>query len=428
MTRPHRTARQARVRPEPRSSGSHRDRHPDQHRTRWRRPVTRVGDRTARRHRRASPSSAGGVLPDGDRGLRDVGHAHAAARQRRARRARPHRRQPRRRRRRAGARHRRLVGRADRPGRPLDTDHWFVVASNVLGGCQGTTGPSTPAPDGRPWGSRFPFVTVRDQVAAEAALADALGIASLGLRARRLDGRHAGARVGGRPTPTASRSAIVLASTPYATADQIAWCQPQLLAIRRTRTSTAATTTTTPTGPTTGWASRAGSPTSPTARARARHTGSAGRPRSARTRSAAGGRYAVESYLDHHADKLARRFDANSYVVLTEAMNSHDVGRGRGGLAAALARVTAELVVVAVDSDRLYPPRLSEEIAAAAGSPGGVRQIASRLRPRRLPHRDRPGRRVIVRERWTRSAPPERGLGPPSGSVARTGPCPAGSR
>ena len=73
----------------------------------------------------------------------------------------------------------------------------------------------------------------------------------------------------------------------------------------------------------------------------------------------------MESYLDHHADKLARRFDANSYLVLTESMNSHDVGRGRGGVASALARVTADLVVVAVDSDRLYPPRLSEEIAAA---------------------------------------------------------------
>ena len=62
------------------------------------------------------------------------------------------------------------------PGRPLDTDRWFVVAPNVLGGCQGTTGPSSPAPDGRPWGSRFPPLTVRDQVAAEVALADALGI------------------------------------------------------------------------------------------------------------------------------------------------------------------------------------------------------------------------------------------------------------
>ena len=65
------------------------------------------------------------------------------------------------------------------PGDPLDTDSWFVVASNVIGGCQGTTGPSSRAPDGRPWGSRFPFVTVRDQVAAEAALADRMVISAL---------------------------------------------------------------------------------------------------------------------------------------------------------------------------------------------------------------------------------------------------------
>ena len=70
-------------------------------------------------------------------------------------------------------------------------------------------------------------------------------------------------------------------------------------------------------------------------------------------------------FLDHHAAKLSRRFDANSYVVLTEAMNSHDVGRDRGGVAAALGRVTARTTVVAVDSDRLYPVRLSEEMVAA---------------------------------------------------------------
>ena len=78
-----------------------------------------------------------------------------------------------------------------------------------------------------------------------------------------------------------------------------------------------------------------------------------------------GGRYAVESYLDHHAGKLSRRFDANSYLVLTEAMNSHDVGRDRGGVAAALSTVTATTTVVAVDSDRLYPVRLSDEVTAA---------------------------------------------------------------
>ena len=90
-----------------------------------------------------------------------------------------------------------------------------------------------------------------------------------------------------------------------------------------------------------------------------------------------GGRYAVESYLDHHAESLAARFDANSYVVLTESMNSHDIGRGRGGVEMALDRVTADLVVVAIDTDRLYPPRLSHEISRARASFGPTHVITS---------------------------------------------------
>ena len=74
------------------------------------------------------------------------------------------------------------------------------------------------------------------------------------------------------------------------------------------------------------------------------------------------GRYAVESYLDHQAIKLAHRFDANTYIVLTEAMNSHDVGRGRGGVASALGGITVPVSVISIDTDRLFPPRLQEEI------------------------------------------------------------------
>jgi homoserine O-acetyltransferase/O-succinyltransferase len=77
----------------------------------------------------------------------------------------------------------------------------------------------------------------------------------------------------------------------------------------------------------------------------------------------ADGRYAVASYLDHHADKLARRFDAGSYVLLTETMNSWDVGRGRGGAEAALRRITARTLVAGVDSDRLYPLAQQQQVA-----------------------------------------------------------------
>jgi homoserine O-acetyltransferase len=75
------------------------------------------------------------------------------------------------------------------------------------------------------------------------------------------------------------------------------------------------------------------------------------------------GRYAVESYLDHQASKLAQRFDANTYIALTEAMNSHDIGRERGGVAAALATIKVPVVAVSIDTDRLFPVRLQAEIA-----------------------------------------------------------------
>jgi homoserine O-acetyltransferase len=74
------------------------------------------------------------------------------------------------------------------------------------------------------------------------------------------------------------------------------------------------------------------------------------------------GRFAVESYLDHQAAKLAKRFDANTYIVLSEAMNSHDIGRDRGGVVEALATIQIPVVVVSIDTDRLFPPRLQEEI------------------------------------------------------------------
>jgi homoserine O-acetyltransferase len=90
-----------------------------------------------------------------------------------------------------------------------------------------------------------------------------------------------------------------------------------------------------------------------------------------------GGRYAVQSYLDHHADKLARRFDAGSYMVLTQAMNTHDVGRDRGGVAAALGQIEAPVVVAGIDSDRLYPIHLQQEIALLTPTSDGLRTVRS---------------------------------------------------
>lgn len=252
------------------------------------------------------------------------------------------------------------------PGRAVDPDRWFVVATNVLGGCQGTTGPASPAPDGRPWGSRFPYTTVRDQVRAEAAVLDRLGVRRVaavvggsmgGMRAIEWAASH----------PDRVERCIVLASTAYATADQIAWCHPQLLAIRTDPHFAGGDYYGSGHTPETGLglARRIAHVTYRTETELDERFGRDAQAGEAPLAAAGRGRFAVESYLDHHAGKLARRFDANSYLVLTEAMNSHDVGRDRGGLAAALAGVTADCTIVSVDTDRLYPPRLSDELHAA---------------------------------------------------------------
>lgn len=254
-----------------------------------------------------------------------------------------------------------LVG----PGRPLDTDRFFVVAANVLGGCQGTTGPSSAAADGRPWGSRFPFITVRDQVQTEALLADTLGIRTWRLV---LGGSMGGMRAleWAVTHPARVQTAMVLASTAYATAEQIGWCQTQLLAIRSDPHFHGGDYYDAPQGPEVGLGI-ARRIAHVTYRSELElHTRFGRTPQGVEEPLGGQGRYAVESYLDHHAGKLSGRFDANSYLVLTEAMNSHDIGRARGGVEAALAGVSAELVVVAVDTDRLYPPRLSVELAEAA--------------------------------------------------------------
>jgi homoserine O-acetyltransferase len=261
-------------------------------------------------------------------------------------------------------------------GSPLDTDHWFIVSSNVIGGCQGTTGPSSQAPDGRPWGSRFPFVTVRDQVAAEVALARELGIS---VWAAVLGGSMGGMRAleWAVTYPERVRRCIVLACSAYASAEQIAWCQPQLLAIRQDPDFVGGDYYGRPRGPDRGLG-LARRIAHVTYRSEPELDTRFGRQVQGEEQPlGGGGRFAVESYLDHQADKLAARFDANSYVVLTESMNSHDVGRARGGVQAALERVRADLVVVAVDSDRLYPPRLSHEISQASASSGPTHVITS---------------------------------------------------
>lgn len=252
------------------------------------------------------------------------------------------------------------------PGKYVDPADWYVVASNVLGGCQGTTGPSSLAPDGKPWGSRFPFTTIRDQVHAEALLADALGIDSW---AAVIGGSMGGMRALEWPLmyPERAQRAIILASTPYASAEQIAWCAPQIAAIEADPAWHGGDYYGREDAPVIGLGI-ARSIAHVTYRSEYELATRFGRsPQDSENPLGGNGRYAVESYLDHHRDKLVNRFDAGSYVALTRAMDSHDIGRDRGGIASALESLRGRLVVSAVDTDRLYPPRLSAELVNAAG-------------------------------------------------------------
>ncbi|MFF8446878.1 homoserine O-acetyltransferase [Streptomyces leeuwenhoekii] len=262
------------------------------------------------------------------------------------------------------------------PGRALDTDRWFVVAPNVLGGCQGSTGPASRRPGGgRTWGGTFPFLTPRDQVAAEAGLADALGIDRWAL--------VVGGSMGGMRAvewavsyPERTGALLLLATAAAASAEQIAWAHIQVRAIRADPDWQGGDYHDTGRGPHTGLG-LARRLAHVTYRSEPELQVRFGRLPQAAEDPWRGGRYQVQSYLDHHAAKLVRRFDAASYVVLTEAMNAHDVGRGRGGVRAALRRVTAPTLVAGVDSDRLYPPAQQAELAALIPGADGPRVVES---------------------------------------------------
>ncbi|MGY3261411.1 homoserine O-acetyltransferase MetX [Frigoribacterium sp. 2355] len=240
------------------------------------------------------------------------------------------------------------------PGLAIDTDRWFVVAPNVLGGCQGSTGPSSFAPDAVEWGSRFPHLTIRDQVAAQAAMSDHLGIERwAAVVGGSMGGMHALEWAITHPSRVARLA--VLAAPPVVSADQIALNTVQYEAIRMDAAFDGGDYYDAVDGPYRGLALARRmallnyrSPDELNARF--------GRSWQSEISPLGGpGRFQVESYLDFHGNKFTRRFDAGSYVTLLGAMNSHDVGRDRGGVAAALHRITAPTLVLGVDSDRLFP-------------------------------------------------------------------------
>lgn len=256
-----------------------------------------------------------------------------------------------------------LVG----PGRIVDPDRHFVVCANALGSCYGTTGPATLDRDGRRLGSRFPRVTVRDQARLHARLLNALGVRSAALAV--------GASMGGMQAlelalvdreagPDRVRRLVLIGMGAQHGPWQIGISEAQRMAIRADPR----------------WCGGDFAPESPPAAGLAAARAAAmmvyrspalfeerfGREPHEPRLEPGDPRYAVESYLRYQGQKLVGRFDAGSYVRLTEAMDDHDVGRGRGreDAAAALARTGADALCVGISSDVLYPPGESRGLTA----------------------------------------------------------------
>lgn len=262
----------------------------------------------------------------------------------------------------------RMVG----PGKPIDTDRFFVICANVLGGCYGSTGPASLAPDGQPYAMRFPVITIRDMVRAQVAVIDALGIDQL----------HAvvGGSMGGMQAlsfaanwPARSRAVLILASTARHSAQNIAFHEVGRQAIMADpKWKGGDYYAATGKGPENGLA---------VARMAAHITylseegmhDKFGRKLQDRTEKTFGfdADFQVESYLRHQGLSFTDRFDANSYLYITRAMDYFDLAEEQGGrLADAFRGSTARFCLVSFDTDWLYPTAESRTIAHALNASG----------------------------------------------------------
>ncbi len=267
------------------------------------------------------------------------------------------------------------------PGLAIDTDKYFVVTPNVLGGCQGSTGPSSLDRNGREYGPSFPQLTIRDQAKAFEILGRSLGIETwYAIVGGSMAGMHALEMA--ISNPKLMQRLAILAAPPFSTADQIALNTVQLEAIRSDSNFAA------------GWyydAKPGFGPHRGLALARRMALLNYRSPEELNERFGRSwqsqvsplterGKYAVESYLDFHGNKFVRRFDANSYITLVSAMNSHDIARGRESVEAALSYINCPTLVLGIDSDRLFPVSGQEQIAAGIKGEligGGLQVIQS---------------------------------------------------
>jgi homoserine O-acetyltransferase len=255
------------------------------------------------------------------------------------------------------------------PGQAFDTDRYFVISTNLLGGCRGTTGPSSPNPaTGRPFGPDFPVITVADMVRTERALLDALGIERLAA--------VAGGSLGGMQAfewavmfPDQVDAVVAIASTHALHPQGMAWNAIAREAIMRDEAWQEGRYYETAGTPDAGMsvARMIGHITYLSAAALEHKFGR-------RLQFADDVRYTitepefeVESYLRHQGDSFVKRFDANTYLVMSRALTYFDLAReyGRGSLRRALEVVKAQTLLIAFSSDWLYPPSGSRDIEQA---------------------------------------------------------------
>lgn len=261
-----------------------------------------------------------------------------------------------------------LVG----PGCPIDTNVFYVICSNVLGGCQGTTGPASINPEtGQPYGAHFPQITIRDMVQVQKRLLDKLGIEQLVL--------VIGGSMGGMQAlewavtyPDMMDGVAVIAAPGYTTPQAIAYNIVGRRAVmldpdwqEGNYYGTA--------GPAEGLA---------IARALGMITYQSDYSMTEKFgRNLRNGKFEIENYLEYQGNSLVKRFDANAYLYLLKALDLHDVGRGYSSYQAALARVKAKVLVVGVSSDILYPPYQQQQLVRelkAAGARASYNEIDSR--------------------------------------------------
>lgn len=248
------------------------------------------------------------------------------------------------------------------PGRPLDTDRYFVISSNFLGSCYGTTGPTSPDPaTGGPYGPRFPAVTIADMVTVQKKLVDSLGIPSL---LAVIGGSMGGMQVlqWAVQYPEAVRGAIPIATCTSLSTQAIAFNETGRLAITGDPQWDG------------GNYAPGGGPAAGLALARmighitylseeSMHR-KFGRRVTVPHEDDPGteGPFQVESYLHRQGDRFVRRFDANTYVLLSRTMDRFDLAADYGSVEEAFSRSRSSFLVVSFTSDWLFPPAQSREL------------------------------------------------------------------